>query len=56
MKGKNLKKDFGDGMPPGAEVRMSQKSDYVNSDMFFDWLKTHFTPRKPACTVRYLGA
>lgn len=46
-KGKNKKAEFSDGMPPGTEIRMSQKSAYVNSELFFDWLKNHFTPRKP---------
>lgn len=47
MKGKNLKQEFMDGMPPGSIVRMSQKSAYITSEIFLDWLKTHFTPRKP---------
>lgn len=54
MKGKNLKQEFCDGMPPGAEVKMSQKSGYVNTDLFFDWLKNHFNPRKPAGKVLLL--
>ncbi|XP_039278770.1 uncharacterized protein LOC120350253 [Nilaparvata lugens] len=54
MKGKNLKQEFCDGLPPGAEVKMSPKSGYVNSEIFFDWLKNHFTPRKPAGKVLLL--
>lgn len=54
MKGKNLKQEFCDGLPPGAEVKMSPKSGYVNTDLFFDWMKTHFTPRKPAGKVLLL--
>lgn len=54
MKGKNLKQEFCDGMPPGAEVKMSQKSGYVNAELFFDWLRNHFTPRKPAGKVLLL--
>lgn len=47
MKGKTLKQEFMDGMPPGSVLRMSQTSAYVNSKIFLDWLKTHITPRKP---------
>lgn len=54
MKGKNVKQEFSDGMPPGSEVKMSQKSGYVNTDLFFDWLKNHFTPRKPTGKVLLL--
>lgn len=31
MKVENLKQKFCDGMPTGAQVRMSQKSAYVNT-------------------------
>lgn len=47
MKGKNKKKEWEDGMPPGSTVRMNQKSGYINGELFMDWLKTHFVPRKP---------
>lgn len=47
LKGKNTKDEYADGMPPGSVVKMSQKSAYVNSEIFFDWLRNHFTPRKP---------
>nr|XP_023020198.1 uncharacterized protein LOC111508813 [Leptinotarsa decemlineata] len=47
MIGKNSKPEFSDGLPPGAEVKMSPRSGYVNAELFFDWMKTHFTPRKP---------
>lgn len=30
---------------------MSPKSAYVNSDIFLDWLKNHFYPKKPPGTV-----
>lgn len=46
FKGKNKKDELLDGMPPGSAIRMSPKSAYVNSDIFFEWLKTHFLPRK----------
>jgi len=46
MKGKNKKLEFEDGMPPGSIVYMSKKSAYINTILFFDWLRTHFLPRK----------
>lgn len=33
-------------MPPGTVIYMSQKSAYINSEIFFTWLKDHFIPRK----------
>lgn len=51
MKGKNKKPEYQDGMPPGSQIVMSQKSAYVNNDIFFEWLKTQFAPRKPQGTV-----
>ena len=48
LKGVNKKAEFSDGMPPGSLVTMSKKSAYVTADIFMDWLKNHFTPRKPA--------
>ncbi|XP_060806689.1 uncharacterized protein LOC132903177 [Amyelois transitella] len=47
MKGKNKKQEWQDGMPPGSVLYMSQKSAYINTNIFFEWLKTHFLPRKP---------
>lgn len=47
FKGKNKKVEFSDGMPPGSAVVMNQKSAYMNSELFYDWLKTQFLPRKP---------
>lgn len=47
FKGKNKKDEFADGMPPGSEVVMSQKSAYVNLQIFQNWIKDHFFPRKP---------
>lgn len=46
FKGKNRKDEWLDGMPPGSAINMSEKSAYVNSDIFFNWLRTHFYPRK----------
>lgn len=51
MKGKNKKPEFEDGMPPGSKLFMSQKSAYITSEIFLEWLKTHFVPRKPAGKV-----
>ena len=47
MKGKNKKQEYEDNMPPGSTVYMSQKSTYVNSSLFQEWLSEHFVPRKP---------
>lgn len=47
FKGKNLKKEFQDGMPAGATIFMSEKSAYITTDIFLQWLKTIFFPRKP---------
>lgn len=54
LKGKNLKQEFRDSLPPAVEVKMSPKSGYVNAELFFDWMKTNFTPRKTAGKVLYL--
>ncbi|CAK1595578.1 unnamed protein product [Parnassius mnemosyne] len=54
MKGKNKKPEFEDGMPPGSKLFMSPKSAYITSDLFIEWLKTHFVPRKPAGRVLLL--
>lgn len=51
MKGKNKKSEWQDGMPPGSVLYMNQKSAYINAHIFFEWLKTHFLPRKPPGTV-----
>ncbi|CAH2010540.1 unnamed protein product [Acanthoscelides obtectus] len=46
MKGKNKKKEFEDGLPPGGTVVMSEKSAYVTTDIVKAWLLHHFIPRK----------
>lgn len=51
MKGKNKKEEWNDGLPPGSRIKMSEKSAYVNSEIFLDWLKNHFLPKKPNGTV-----
>lgn len=38
-------------MPPGSVVYMNEKSAYINTDLMYTWLKTHFVPRKPDGTV-----
>lgn len=45
-KGKNLKPEFQDGLPTGSKVFMNQKSAYINSDLFLQWFKELFLPRK----------
>lgn len=47
MKGKNKKPEYQDGMPPGAVVYMSEKSAYINANIFMEWLRDIFIPRKP---------
>ncbi|XP_023312222.1 CENP-B homolog protein 2-like [Anoplophora glabripennis] len=47
FKGKNKKNEYEDGMPAGSVVVMSEKSAYVNTTIFFDWIKAQFVPRKP---------
>lgn len=51
LKGKNKKPEFEDGMPPGSIVYMNQKSAYINTEIFLEWLKFHFVPRKTAGKV-----
>lgn len=46
FKGKNKKPEFEEGMPPGSSVYMSEKSAYVNTSIFFNWIKNHFVPKK----------
>lgn len=41
-------------MPPGSRVFMSEKSAYITSAIFLEWLKTHFMPRKPQGKVLLL--
>lgn len=47
FKGKYKKAEYEDNMPPGAVVLMSEKSAYVNTEIFTTWLRDHFIPRKP---------
>lgn len=41
FKGKNLKTEWTDSMPPGSHVVMSQKSAYVTAPIFLDWFENH---------------
>lgn len=36
MKGKNKKQEWQDGMPPGSVLFMSQKSAYINAELFLN--------------------
>ncbi|KAF9411049.1 hypothetical protein HW555_010051 [Spodoptera exigua] len=54
MKGMNKKSEYEDGMPPGSHIFMSKKSAYITSAIFLEWLKIHFTPRKPPGKVLLL--
>lgn len=46
FKGVNKKAEWEDQMPPGSSIVMSQKSAYVTTDIFTEWLENHFIPRK----------
>ncbi|KAJ4426152.1 hypothetical protein ANN_26961 [Periplaneta americana] len=47
FKGKNNKPEWEDALPNGSRFFMNDKSGYVNSNIFIDWLREHFNPRKP---------
>lgn len=51
MKDKNKKAEFEKKMPSGSVLFTSQKSAHITSDIFIEWLKVHFVPRKPAGKV-----
>lgn len=51
FKGKYEKDEYRDGMPPGSNIYMCEKSAYVNSEIFIKWLKEQFVPRKPVGRV-----
>ncbi|KAJ8037467.1 hypothetical protein HOLleu_18284 [Holothuria leucospilota] len=50
MKGKRMKDEYSDGLPPGSKLSLSD-TGYINSDLFLDWLK-HF--RSFACPGKVL--
>lgn len=54
FKGKNKKQEYEEGMPSGSTVYMSQKSAYINNELFLKWLKEQFVPRKPPGEVLLL--
>ena len=35
------------GLPTDSKVYMNRKSSYISSEIFYQWLVEHFTPRKP---------
>ncbi|KAJ8958622.1 hypothetical protein NQ318_016346 [Aromia moschata] len=41
-----MKAELCDGMSPASGIRMSEKSAYVSSEIFLDWLEPDFMPRK----------
>ncbi|CAH1986625.1 unnamed protein product [Acanthoscelides obtectus] len=47
FEGENKKSEYSDGMPPGTQVFMSEKSAYITSALFLEWLRSHFVQRKP---------
>lgn len=48
FKGANKKPELEDNMPSGSVVVMNRKTVCVNRDIFLDWMRNHFAPRKPA--------
>lgn len=46
MKGKNIEKDFLNGLPPGSKVYMNTKSSNISTELFMNWLSDHFAPIK----------
>jgi len=46
LKGKNLKSEFQDGLPPGSKVFMNPKSAYINSELFVKWFEEIYLPLK----------
>ncbi|XP_055704669.1 uncharacterized protein LOC129802685 isoform X1 [Phlebotomus papatasi] len=46
LKGKNMKAEFSDGLPPGSRVFMNPKSGYVTGQIFLRWFEEVFLPRK----------
>ncbi|XP_072395364.1 uncharacterized protein [Diabrotica undecimpunctata] len=45
------KQEFEDGMLPASKVYINEKSAYINTDIFIDWLTHYFVPRKPSRKV-----
>lgn len=36
------------GAPPGTVIKMRKESAYINTELFMNWIREHFIPRKPA--------
>jgi hypothetical protein len=51
LKWKNKNPEWEDALPNGSKVIMNEKSGYVNSDIFMQWLKEQFIPRKQSGRV-----
>lgn len=54
FKGKHKKIQWSEGLPPGSQIYMNQKSAYISSDLFLQWLREHFIPRKSSGRVLLL--
>ncbi|XP_018365006.1 PREDICTED: uncharacterized protein LOC108762485 [Trachymyrmex cornetzi] len=48
LKGKNIKREFEDGLPPGSKVFMNKKSAYISTELFLKWFNEEFLLRKAA--------
>lgn len=48
MKGKQYKDEYVDGLSPGSIVYISEKSAYVNYELFLRWFEEEFLPREAA--------
>ncbi|XP_064482894.1 tigger transposable element-derived protein 6-like [Ornithodoros turicata] len=47
LKGVNRRPRLEEDLPPGSKVYLNRKSSFITSDIFNDWVKTLFLPRKP---------
>lgn len=48
FKGTHAKPTYVRDAPPGTAIRMRKESGYISSELFMDFLRDHFIPRKPA--------
>ncbi|XP_071562383.1 uncharacterized protein [Temnothorax nylanderi] len=46
FKGVRKQKKWEENMPPGSVIQIRKESAYINEQLFMDWLKNHFIPRK----------
>ncbi|XP_071651807.1 uncharacterized protein [Temnothorax longispinosus] len=46
FKGVRKQKLWEENMPPGSVIQIRKESAYINEQLFMDWLKNHFIPRK----------